>query len=800
MPVKTLALGFALAACLPVTRAQEPAASPDIAPAPEAPAFGFASREIYKFSGGIHALRTGDFNGDGLGDLVFIDDRRSRIDFLERLPAEAPAAVDASLASDKPNQVEYDGRFAIVHLPVERRVQQLTTGDWNGDSLTDVAWVTQGGQLTVRWSTANSEGRLERRMVDELRGGCVLLESGDHDADGVPDLLACGTSKLVLFPGPGSAKSGSSTLGTGRVVDIVEQGLDSLDLHDLDGDGTRDLLYTYLGSDFPFRYRLGHTDGSFGPRIDVDRPQIRSITVRDLDGDGASEAAVVFRLSGRLSLLGFADLDAGERALRRYALSPGAEREARTFAVGDLDGDGAAEIIVTQPNTSEVVVFSGVPGSRQLRSTEYPSLVGVEHPRLGDTDGDGAAELVVMSAAEHMLGVARPGAHAQDAPATALPFPHTLALDAQPCALDLADMDGDGADDAVLITVSGEGRNREFRIELWHGGPDGLGGPPDVHVIEDMKKEPTALRVRDLDRDGLLDLVVFMPGERAPPVLLFQRAEGFRADTRGEDTPGLGVLVGAAPHSISFADVDGDGAPELLAAHKNFARALTLAADDEARTTPTVVAQYPGPTPDSAIDACALADLDGDGRDELVLRDGHTRELLVYELDAAQAPGSGNASTMGVLLARVAAGRLELKGLEVADLDGDGREDLVLLGIDQLGLVFGGATEGTLTERASFDPPLAETILDQLTTGDLNADGTLDLLVTELSRNALVVVSTADDELQRALGFKVFERSALAKEGITREPRELLCTDVNGDQRQDVVLLVHDKLIIYLQD
>ena len=778
--MKPLALGLTLAACLPIPPAQPIAAAQATPSDTGTPgSFGFAGREIYAFSNATFDLSACDLDGDGLGDFALVDARRSRIELLRRLRPDEADFVDSGRASDQPNQVEYDGRFEIRHHPVELRVLQLCAGDWNGDGRSDLAWVTQGGQLTVRWSTESGEGRVQNRTVDALREGCIALQTTDFDGDGVDDLLACGPAKLLMFKG-----ASADPLPAGELLDIVESGLDQIDVCDLDGDGTRDLLYTYTSADFPFRYRLGEADGSLGPRIDIDLPQVRSAAVRDLDGDGTAEVAVVFRLSGRLSVLELTDLTDSKRALRRYSLTPDEGREKRSWAVGDLDGNGTADVVATQPQTSEVVVLSGAVGSRRLQARTFPTLVGAAHPCIGDTDGDGAPELIVMSAGERMLGTARPDADG------ALPFPTTLPLDGEPCALDLCDLDGDGRDDAVLISIQGEGRSREFRLELWRGSETGLAGPPELHVIEGMKKEPSALRVHDLDRDGQLDVIAFMPGEKAAPMLLFRREEGWSADARGEDTPGLGVLVGAGSRNLSFGDANGDGFVELLASSANFARALTMSVDEQGRTVPAVVAQFAGPAPDSKIEASAIADVDGDGTSELVLRDARTRELLVYD---------HSGGTLGPLRERVAAGRIEFSGLEAADLDGDGRADLVLFGDHQLGLVFGGAAEGTLEERASYDPPLEETFLDQLAPGDLDGDGQLDLLVTELSKNALVIVSTAGGHLKHALGFPVFEKSALAGEQRVREPREILCVDVDGDRAHDVALLVHDKLIVYLQ-
>src|SRR5262249_8506416 len=138
-------------------------------------------------------LVAGDFDGDGLGDLALIDNRRSRVEVLRRLPAGAPDAPDPDekeVGASTANALSYSGRFARARHPVARRVLQLAAGDWNGDKKDDLAWVTEGGELTVLWSDAKGgEPREEKRTLDALRGGCTGLLAADFDHDGRADLL-----------------------------------------------------------------------------------------------------------------------------------------------------------------------------------------------------------------------------------------------------------------------------------------------------------------------------------------------------------------------------------------------------------------------------------------------------------------------------------------------------------------------------------------------------------------------------------------------------------------------------------
>ena len=56
--------------------------------------------------------------------------------------------------------------------------------------------------------------------------------------------------------------------------------------------------------------------------------------------------------------------------------------------------------------------------------------------------------------------------------------------------------------------------------------------------------------------------------------------------------------------------------------------------------------------------------------------------------------------------------------------------------------------------------------------------------------------------LQSATSFRVYEEKRLVSDSTSRgtEPREGLVADVTGDGRQDLIVLCHDRLILYPQD
>src|SRR5207248_3254418 len=153
-------------------------------------------------------------------------------------------------------------------------------------------------------------------------------------------------------------------------------------------------------------------------------------------------------------------------------------------------------------------------------------------------------------------------------------------------------------------------------------------------LSENFKSNPTMLAFHDANQDGLPDLVVLIPYEKVKVLL---QVPGKDFDEVDVAPPG-GTIE---QPWLSTADIDGDGKPELLLTQKNFMRAVVLKPDASQQNSTnkgwafTVKEQINGSTPNSRLVGAAAVPNGTNPVASLFLLDAERKVLTLCERDKA---------------------------------------------------------------------------------------------------------------------------------------------------------------------
>ncbi len=257
-----------------------------------------------------------------------------------------------------------------------------------------------------------------------------------------------------------------------------------------------------------------------------------AVALGDLDGDGRGDFAVAAPRSyvgGRGSVSVWSG--ANGQTLYRLEANPSADGLSDRFGMalanlGDLDGDGADDLVIGAPwdddggsQTGSCFVFSGRTGSplADLNGTVLLGEFGSDLEPLGDINADGLPDLAVgasragevrVISGEWILTTGQ-GALPQSAPFL---WSTTLAPDGGTTLAATADLDGDGVRDLAVGQPrdGGDPDHPTGRVVLLSGATGGVLG--SFEGTEDEEFGFALQNCGDVTGDGVTDLAVGVPG------------------------------------------------------------------------------------------------------------------------------------------------------------------------------------------------------------------------------------------------------------------------------------------------
>jgi uncharacterized protein (TIGR03437 family) len=318
----------------------------------------------------VRSMAVGDFNGDGIPDLVFGEGA----DNVDVLLGNGDGTFQAPLVTNTGGYL-----FGIPHVAV---------ADFNGDGKADLIVGFEYG-YGVNLLLGNGDGTFQPPVAYTASGPSELVAVGDFNGDGRPDVLvgayACNCLSVNVLLGNGDGTF-NSTYGYDQNLNIL-----ALTVGDFNGDGVADIAV--INSNYAVSLLLGKGDGTFKP-ISTGIVAANSTAVRSGDFNGDGKADLAFAANDGTVSVALGNGDGSFQPASQFtvglpvALQNGFPLYGLGLDVADINGDGNVDLVVT--NSLGVAVLRGK-GDGTFQDPVYygsGSFVAV-----ADFNGDGITDL-----------------------------------------------------------------------------------------------------------------------------------------------------------------------------------------------------------------------------------------------------------------------------------------------------------------------------------------------------------------------------------------------------------------------
>ncbi|MFZ1011000.1 MAG: FG-GAP-like repeat-containing protein [Candidatus Sulfotelmatobacter sp.] len=485
----------------------------------------FAAQVAYVAGSTPVSVAVGDFNGDGVTDLVVANNNSN-------------ANVVSVLLGNS------NGTFqAKTSVPVGNTPVSVAVADFDNDLKLDIVVADQQGN-TVSVVLGNGDGSFKPHVEYFTAAFPTGVVVGDFNGDGKLD--------LAVSAGNGNTVSVLWGMGDGTFVGQVNAGSGDIPLAlasgDFNGDGKLDLVTANSGRN-SVSVILNNGNETFQARSDYPA------------GAGPfSVAAADFTSSGILDL---AVVNTGSTSTVSILLGNGSGQGNGTFqgpghfntghgsnpyavATGDFNGDGIQDMVVANYATNTIGYMQGVGDGTFLPPVTTAVGSGPAAIVVADFNGDGKLDLAVANFNSNNVSILLGNGNGTFQAAI------NYAVGNGPISLAAGTLKGSGTPlDLVVVNES------DNTISVLVGKGDGtfpqVVGPYATQTP--AGGNPTGVVIGDFNKDGNLDLAV--------ADFIAQEVSVFLGNGDGTFQTAKTYAAGANPSSIVMADFNGDGNLDL---------------------------------------------------------------------------------------------------------------------------------------------------------------------------------------------------------------------------------------------
>jgi hypothetical protein len=353
-------------------------------------------------------------------------------------------------------------------------------------------------------NTVNFDPRYDLSTVTQIRG----IAFGDMDGDGKADLVVASYNSTAVMIYMNISTSGSisaSSFASAVTITNPSSVMQNLSLADMDGDGKLDIITSSVltGTNKVAVFRntstgVGSITFAAALTVATAGTSFNALTVGDLDGDGRADI-----ISASSTLLVYRNLSSVGSLSFSLATSYSSGSTPIAVVLADMDGDGKKDIVAGNIGSVSVLLNTSVPGTIGLATHADFTITGnAIWVVAADIDGDGKSDVLSANGTGGVFSILRNSSTGIGLASLASPVNFTSST--FPSAIGVADADGDGKPD-VYVANQGNSTLSLYRNTATSGSISSSSLAAKVNFA--VAGTGAGLAVGDFDGDGTADAV-----------------------------------------------------------------------------------------------------------------------------------------------------------------------------------------------------------------------------------------------------------------------------------------------------
>jgi hypothetical protein len=280
-----------------------------------------------------------------------------------------------------------------------------------------------------------------------------------------------------------------------------------------------------------------------------------SVAIGDLNGDGTADIATANPGGRSVSVL----INRGDGSFQpsvNYAI----DREPWDLAIEDLNDDGKPDVVTANPNTVSVLLNRG--DGSLADKLDYPTGRDTWALAVGDLNGDRKPDLATVSHIPSTVSVLVNRGDGSFQPSIQYgtgPGPTSLAI---------ADLNGDGEPDVVTANGSSSPAGEDDWVDtvsvLLNRGGGRFRPRRDYQAPVNDRLEFSSVAIGDLNGDSKPDVATADGNDFAVSALLNKGTGSFRRRLDYESTDYTNDFLGYGARAIAIGDLNGDRRPDVV--------------------------------------------------------------------------------------------------------------------------------------------------------------------------------------------------------------------------------------------